>query len=83
MREIIRKWIDVKGIVPKDGISKESLSFLIARKIHEKGIKVPNKFNKGGLVANVVTTKKINELSNNLTLFYVENYKSDVLKQFK
>lgn len=32
----IRKWIDDKGIVPK-GISKDSLAFLIARKIGDAG----------------------------------------------
>lgn len=32
----IRQWIDYKGIVPK-GISKDSLAFLIARKIGDAG----------------------------------------------
>lgn len=42
----IRKWVDDKPILPREvnGItpSKEQLSFLIGRKIHEKGIKPGN-----------------------------------------
>ena len=33
---VIRQWIDDKGIIP-DGISKDSLAFLIARRIHQEG----------------------------------------------
>jgi hypothetical protein len=37
LRENIRTWIDVKGIEPNDNISKDSLAYLIARKIHNEG----------------------------------------------
>ena len=77
---IIRKWIDDKGISPKGGISKNSLAFLIARKIDEKGIKVPNKFNKGGLVSDVVTSKRVNDLIDSLSLFFQGELKSELLK---
>lgn len=33
---VIRQWIDDKGIIP-DGISKDSLAFLIARRMGEEG----------------------------------------------
>ena len=36
LRGAIRKWIDDKGIIP-DGITKDSLAFLITRKIHKEG----------------------------------------------
>lgn len=36
LKDILLEWIDTKGIVPTD-ISKETLAFLIARKIHTKG----------------------------------------------
>ena len=36
LKKAIRQWIDDKGIIP-DGISKDSLAFLITRKIHEEG----------------------------------------------
>jgi len=84
LREIIREWIDVKRITPKDNISKDSLAFLIARKIHEEGIKVPNEeYNKGGLVSDVITKDKIKELGDSLTLSFVNSFKSDVIKVIK
>lgn len=36
LQDEIRKWIDDKGITP-NGISKDSLAYLIARKIHREG----------------------------------------------
>jgi hypothetical protein len=36
LRAEIRKWIDIKGIIP-DGITKDSLAFVITRSIHNKG----------------------------------------------
>lgn len=83
LRELIRIWIDDKGIVPQGKISKDSLAFLIARKIHEKGIQVPNKFNAGGLVSDVITKERIAQLNRELTLFYVDGFKSDIIKTLK
>ncbi len=79
---MIRKWIDDKGIVA-DGISRNSLAYLITRKIHTQGIKVPNQFNKGGLVNNVITRQRINELAKDLSLIYIEDIKSSILKDLQ
>lgn len=63
LRSQIRAWIDVKGIVPDDPkISKNSLAFLIARKIHKFGIKVPNQHNPGGVISDVVNDQLISEM---------------------
>jgi len=83
LKEVIRIWIDDKGIIPKDNISKDSLAFLIARKIHEDGIKVPNRYNAGGLVSDVVTKKSIEDLNRELSLFYVNDFKSTIIKDLK
>jgi len=83
LKEVIRKWIDDKNIVPKGKISKDSLAFLIARKIHKEGIKVPNKYNKGGLVSNVVTKKRIAELNKSLSLYFIKEFKSEIIKELK
>lgn len=80
LRIAIRQWIDDKRIRPKGGISKDSLAFLITRKIHEEGIKVPNKYNKGGLVSDVVTKEKIQELIDKLGLFYQAELRSSLIK---
>lgn len=37
LKKKIREWIDVKGITPKDKITKDELAFLITRKIHREG----------------------------------------------
>jgi hypothetical protein len=42
LQEKILRWIDEKGITPKDGISKKSLAYLITRKIHREGFKGRN-----------------------------------------
>jgi hypothetical protein len=83
LRQLIRVWIDDKKIIPKGKISKDSLAYLIARKIHEKGIRVPNKYNKGGLVSDVVTRARIDQLNEQLSLFYVEGVRSTILKELK
>lgn len=82
LKDAIRKWIDDKGITP-NGITKDSLAYLIARKIHTQGIRVPNAFNKGGLVANVITKERVDELIKGVSFIFVENFKSTILKELK
>ncbi len=82
LKDAIRQWIDDKGITP-DRISKDSLAYIIARKIHTQGIRVPNQFNKGGLVANVITKQRIDDLIKGVSLIYIEDFKSTILKELK
>jgi len=56
LESIIREWIDDKGIQPKGDISKDTLAFLITRKIHRDGIRVPNKYNHGTFIDEVFYT---------------------------
>lgn len=60
-RQAIRKWIDDKPIRP-DTISKDSLAFLIQRKIGTLGIKVPNRFNPGGVISDVINDDRIDKI---------------------
>jgi hypothetical protein len=46
LRERIFSWLGEKGINPTD-ITKESLAYVIARKIHNEGTKLYRKLNKG------------------------------------
>ena len=80
LRELIREWIDDKGIVPSGGISKESLSFLIARKIHRDGIIVPNKYNSGKFIDRVMNEKAISELKQIVQRSFGEVVKSEIMK---
>lgn len=83
LRQAIRQWIDDKGITPTDGISKDSLAFLISRKIHRQGIKVPNQYNSGNLISNVFTPAIMNNLSESIKEFLIQSIKVEVLKAKK
>ena len=82
LRSIIRQWIDDKGIVPHDKITKDSLSYLITRKIHEQGIKVPNAYNQGGVFSDVFTPKSIKDLADQIGADYLKTVSSDIIKTF-
>lgn len=80
LREIIYDWIVIKGITPKeDDMTQESLSYVIANKIHKRGIEVPNEHNDGTLLDNISTKDMIK----NLTLSETVIIKSEILKLFK
>jgi hypothetical protein len=80
-RKAIEDWIDKKKIV--SNIPKSSLAFLIQRKIFREGIKVPNKFNKGGVISNVITEARIDELVNRLKFINVIQFTSQVFEILK
>ena len=79
LKDLIRKWIDVKGIQPKDNISKDNLAFLITRKIHRDGIKVPNKYNAGKILSSVINDKSISELIDQYGAVLRADIESDIL----
>jgi hypothetical protein len=67
---IIRKWIDVKGITPNDGISKDSLAFLITRSIHKNGTLL---YPQGStLISDIVNEKMINDLKSDIFIQVVD-----------
>jgi len=70
---VIRKWIDDKGITPKDKISKDSLAFLIARKIANEGTSY---FKQGGtdLIDGVITQERVQAIA--------EAYGKSILTEF-
>lgn len=76
-RNAILDWINQKGIVA-EGISNNSLAFLIARKIAREGTKV-----RPGLISDVLTQDRINKLIQDIGVFYTAQIKSDVIKTFK
>lgn len=79
LKDLIREWIDVKGIVPKDGISKDTLAFLITRKIHRDGIKVPNNYNDGEILSSVINQEAVNELIEEFGATLVGEFESELL----
>lgn len=83
LRDIIREWIDVKGIQPKDGISKDTLAYLVTRKIHRDGIKVPNKYNEGSILSSVINEKTVSELLEEFGATLIGEFESEILKELE
>jgi hypothetical protein len=81
LRSQIRKWIDDKGIIP-DGITKDSLAFLISRKIHREGTALFNGTDFYGrtkpsmVIEGVVQDGRIDELKQDLIKTYVAQIKT-------
>ena len=64
---IILDWIKVKGITPDEPkMTDNTLAYLITRKIHKQGIKIPNQFNDGKLLDNTFTAESIQDLKGEL-----------------
>jgi len=75
--KVIRQWIDDKGIVP-DGISKDSLAYLIARKIGKEGTTV---FKQGGsdLLSAIITDNLVIETRDRLQERLIALFKSELV----
>jgi hypothetical protein len=74
--DAIRQWIDDKGIIA-EGISKNSLAFLIARKIAREGYKGKS------VISSVLTDAWCQQLIKNVGLFMSQNIKEEILREFK
>lgn len=74
LRERILAWIDEKGIKPFD-IKKESLAFIISRKIHEEGTRLHRKIS--GSESNSAQPVGIEEGINNV----IRKFKPELQKQ--
>lgn len=68
-------WVQRKGITANP--------YAVAWKIAREGVTVPNRFNSGGLVSDVITRERIDRMIKSISLVMIENVRSDVLKQIK
>ena len=71
----LKDWVERKGIPANP--------FAVAYKIAREGVKVPNRFNQGGIVSDVITQDRIDSFNENFNILLIENIKSDLLKTFK
>lgn len=84
LRALIRSWIDDKGIIPTGGISKDSLAYLITRKIHQEGTRLYNgndfygRSKPSRVIRGVVKDGRIEELGSDLMINYVKQIKSEL-----
>ena len=83
-RAVIRKWIDEKGITPNQPFkdldkAKNSLAFLIQRKIGEKGTLI---YQQGGsdLLSSIINDNFIQSVKDELIFNTVEAIRSEILK---
>ncbi|TDO68835.1 hypothetical protein EV143_11819 [Flavobacterium chryseum] len=84
---VIEEWIETKkNLPPIFREKKKQMAFLIARKIANEGIQVPNEHNKGKVVSAVVDdflANDINEMLDELGEVYQKRIEIDVLEIFK
>jgi hypothetical protein len=90
LRGIIRRWIDQKGITPKPdangrAVSKDSLAFLITRKIHREGtlLNSSGKDFQGrakptGIITGVINDGRLDSLKKQLITSFVFLIKQDL-----
>lgn len=78
-KDVIRKWIDDKGIVPRDNISKDSLAFLIARKMGQEGTTI---YKAGGsdLVSGIFNDQFVGSLQAEFMNLLTVEVESEILK---
>ncbi|MEY2868149.1 MAG: hypothetical protein RIR01_567 [Bacteroidota bacterium] len=82
LKDKIKKWISDKGI--QSDIDKDTLAFLISRKIHREGNSLylfSGKKN-SGLLENIITSQMINEYNSKFTKQLELDIKSEFLKDF-
>ncbi len=90
LRSIIRRWIDQKGITPKPdqngrAVSKDSLAYMITRKIHREGtlLNSSGKDYAGrpkptGIITGVINDGRLNSLKKQLITSFVFQIKQDL-----
>ena len=72
---ILEQWVADKGIAVNP--------YAAAHKIVNEGIKVPNPFNPGGVISDIINDEWFDDLNDLLKYDIIADIKSDVLKQFK
>jgi hypothetical protein len=85
LRGLIRKWIDDKGITPQGKISKDSLAYLIARKIHQQGTALFSGTDHYGrskpskVIDGIRTDGRIEKLGKDLALNIITEIKTQII----
>lgn len=85
--ETLKKWVGWAGSTFLDKWVKDKRinvdPFAAAYSIARRGIQVPNRYNAGGLVSDVVTKQRVYELNKSLIGYFAEDLKSTIIKTFK
>lgn len=81
-KDSIRKFVGWAGSTfLKDWVKDKGLTvspFAVAWKIAREGIKVPNRFNPGGVISDVINDSFVEEFKQIIKFYQIESVKSDV-----
>ena len=83
LNEIILEWIQNKGIQPEEGMTIETLAFLISRSIHRKGTRLYQMGGGNDLFKTVITDARIDLLVAMLVKNKAIEVESDIIKGLK
>lgn len=81
LRGIIRQWIDDKGITPDEGMTKDTLAFLITRAIHNRGTLLHFLGERREIYTAVITESAITQLLNNTGSIMEKEISTDLVLQ--
>ena len=83
----IEEWIETKEGLPQHFIErKDQVKWAIAKKIANEGTSVPNKFNKGKVISEILDeflVKDIYEMLDELGVIWTQRFQSDIVQLFK
>jgi hypothetical protein len=68
----LKKWVEDKGIAANP--------FAVAQKIAREGIRVPNRYNAGDVVAKVINAQRIQQLAEQVKPDTIEFARSEIRK---
>ena len=83
----IEQWIEVKKGLPKVFKErKKQFAYVIARKIAKEGIRVPNEFNAGKVISEIVDgflAEDVSQILEKLGIFWAAKIQSDIVDILK
>lgn len=82
LKERIKEWIRMKGIQPEQGMSVDTLAFLITRKIHREGTRLYRRGGKSGVLRNVLRDERFERFATVIAEEMALSIESDILKEF-
>lgn len=82
LRGIIRQWIDDKGITPDEGMTKDTLAFLITRAIHKRGTLLHFLGERREIYTSVITESAITQLLDKTGSIMEKEISTDLVLQF-
>lgn len=83
VKKAIRKWIDFKGIQPEDGITKDTLAFLISRAIHTRGTLLHLLNERRDVYSSVINEDRLSRILDNVSEDITIEIQSDFLNRIK